>query len=228
MHLLAQLVDLFLHLDKHLDEVIRNYGSWTYGLFFIIVFCETGLVLTPILPGDSLLFAAGAIAAKGNLNIGLIYVLLIVAAMLGDNVNYWIGRYVGPKVFQKENSRLLKKAHLDRTQAFFDKYGGKTLIFARFVPIVRTFAPFVAGIGKMKYRTFLAYSVSASLLWVTVCTMSGYLLGNIPVVKKNFELAVLAIIFISVLPMAIELYQHRRKAGAPDAAPEAELAEVDK
>lgn len=211
MHFLAQIVDLFLHLDKHLDAVIQQYGSWTYGLFFLIVFCETGLVIMPILPGDSLLFAAGAIAAKGNLNIGLIFVLLLTAALLGDNVNYWIGRFAGPKVFQQDSGRLLNKKHLDKTQAFYDKYGGKTLIYARFIPIVRTFAPFVAGVGKMQYRRFLAFSVAASLLWVTLCTLSGYLLGNIPVVKKNFELAILAVIFISVIPMAVEYFRHRKQ-----------------
>lgn len=226
MHLLAQLADLFLHLDKHLDMVIQQYGLWTYALFFVIVFCETGLVVTPFLPGDSLLFAAGAIAAKGNLNITFIFFLLLSAALLGDNVNYWLGFFIGPRVFRKEDSRFLKRAHLDKTQAFYHKYGGKTLIMARFVPIVRTFAPFVAGIGRMKYMTFLAYSVSANLLWVTACTMSGFLLGNIPVVKKNFELAILAIIMISVLPMLIEVYRHRQQAqsaGDSETAPRASV-----
>ncbi|HEY9842947.1 MAG: DedA family protein [Candidatus Sericytochromatia bacterium] len=212
MHLLAQFVDLFLHLDKHLEVILQQYGNWIYALLFLIVFCETGLVVTPLLPGDSLLFAAGAFAAKGNLNIGLIFVLLISAALLGDNVNYWVGRSLGPKVFSKENSRIFKRAYLDKTQAFYDKYGGKTVIMARFIPIVRTFAPFVAGIGRMRYLNFLAYSVAGALLWVTVCTLSGFFLGNIPVVKKNFELAVLAIIGVSVLPMALEFYKHRKES----------------
>lgn len=225
MHFLAQFVDLFLHLDDHLKTVVQQHGAWTYALLFLIVFCETGVVILPILPGDSLLFAAGAIAALGDLNIAFIFVLLASAAFLGDNVNYWVGYNIGPRVFRLENHPIFKKAYLDKTQAFYDKYGGKTIIFARFVPIVRTFTPFVAGVGRMPYKTFLAYSIAATLLWVTVCTLSGYLLGNIPVVKDNFELAILAIIGVSVIPMAFEFIKHRKEKQA-DASPKPAEAEA--
>ncbi|PKL78083.1 MAG: hypothetical protein CVV27_03940, partial [Candidatus Melainabacteria bacterium HGW-Melainabacteria-1] len=187
MDFLAQFVSFFLHLDEHLKSVIQNYGGWTYAILFLIIFCETGLVVTPFLPGDSLLFAAGTFAALGDLNFGFLCLLLSVAAVLGDAVNYSIGHVVGPKVFHKEDSFFFKKAYLDKTQAFYDKYGGKTIILARFVPIVRTFAPFVAGIGRMKYREFFAYNVIGALLWVGICAGGGYLFGNIPIVQKNFE-----------------------------------------
>jgi membrane-associated protein len=208
------ILDFFLHLDKHFGQFIADHGSLIYGLLFVIIFCETGLVVTPFLPGDSLLFAAGTFAAKGNLNIGLIFVLLVCAALLGDNVNYWLGRTLGPKLFSKEDSRIFKRAYLDKTQSFYAKYGGKTIILARFAPIVRTFAPCVAGVGQMRYLTFLSYSVVGAVLWVAVCTMAGYWLGAIPIVKKHFELAILAIIAVSLVPMAIEVYKHRKYRSA--------------
>lgn len=213
--LLRYLVDLFLHLDDHLKVVIQNYGGWTYAILFLIIFCETGLVVTPFLPGDSLLFAAGTFAALGDLNFFFLLLLLTGAAILGDAANYWIGYLVGPKVFKKEDSLFFKQAYLDKTQAFYDKYGGKTIILARFVPIVRTFAPFVAGIGKMQYRTFFLYNVIGAILWVVACAGAGFLFGNIPFVQKNFEIAILAIIFVSVLPMAFEFIKHRRDTKSP-------------
>ncbi len=209
MELLSQFVDLFLHLDDHLKTVIQDYGTWTYVILFLIIFCETGLVVTPFLPGDSLLFAAGTFAAIGDLNMAFIFLLLSIAAILGDAVNYWIGFVAGPQVFRKEDSRFFKKAYLDKTQGFYEKYGGKTIILARFVPIVRTFAPFVAGVGRMKYRTFFIYNVVGALLWVGVCAGAGYIFGNIPIVKDNFEIAIMGVIFISILPMVFEFIKHR-------------------
>ncbi len=211
MELLSQFVDLFLHLDEHLANVIRDYGTITYAILFLIIFCETGLVITPFLPGDSLLFAAGTFAAIGDLNMSFIFLLLSGAAILGDAVNYWVGFIMGPKVFRKEKSLFFKQAYLDKTNAFYEKYGGKTIILARFVPIVRTFAPFVAGIGKMSYKTFFLYNVVGALLWVGVCSLAGYFFGQIPIIKENFELAVLGIIFISVLPMAYEFFKHTQE-----------------
>ncbi|MBI5764558.1 MAG: DedA family protein [Planctomycetes bacterium] len=209
MDLLHQAVDIFLHLDKHLDDVCRNYGTWTYAILLAIIFCETGLVVTPFLPGDSLLFAAGAMSAKGSLDPWLLFLLLSVAAVVGDGVNYAIGKFLGPKVLKNPNSRIFKKEYLDKTHAFYEKYGGKTIIIARFVPIVRTFAPFVAGVGTMSYSRFFAYNVIGGIAWVAICLFAGYFFGNLPFVKKNFELVILAIIFISVLPMAIEFYRAR-------------------
>jgi membrane-associated protein len=209
---LSFLVDLFLHLDKHLAEVIQAYGPWTYALLFTIVFLETGLVVTPLLPGDSLLFAAGSFAALGALELSLLFVLLAVAAILGDTLNYAIGHFLGPKVFHYERSRFFNPEHLKRTHAFYDKYGGKTIIIARFVPIVRTFAPFVAGIGAMSYPRFLTYNVLGGVLWVAVCLAAGYFFGNLPFVKKNFSVVILAIIFVSVLPAIVEYLRHRAEA----------------
>lgn len=207
MEYLKQLIDWVLHLDKHLGEVIRDYGTWTYLILFAIVFCETGLVVTPFLPGDSLLFAAGTLASSdetgGVINVHLLVFLLIVAAVVGDTVNYHVGYYVGPKVFTGK-SRFLKKEHLDRAHAFYEKYGAKAIVLARFVPIVRTFVPFVAGIGKMSYTTFITYNVIGGVVWVALLTYAGYLFGGHPVVKKNFSLVILAIIVISILPMVIE------------------------
>lgn len=208
MEFLSQFIDLFLHLDEHMANVIQNYGALTYAILFLIIFCETGLVVTPFLPGDSLLFAAGTFAAIGNLNMAFLFLLLTGAAILGDAVNYWIGFILGPKVFRKEKSLFFKQAYLDKTNAFYEKYGGKTIILARFVPIVRTFAPFVAGIGKMPYRTFFFYNVVGAILWVAICSLAGYFFGQIPVIKENFELAVLGIIFVSVLPMGFEFLKH--------------------
>jgi membrane-associated protein len=210
VELLTYFVDLFLHLDIHFQTVIQNYGGWTYVLLFIIIFCETGLVVTPILPGDSLLFAAGAFAALGSLNLAWLFGLLSAAAVLGDALNYTIGHFMGPKVFAQENSRVFKKEYLDRTHQFYEKYGGKTIIMARFVPIVRTFAPFVAGVGKMTYWRFASYNIVGGLLWIAVCLGAGYLFGNIPVVQKNFTLVLLAIIFISILPGLIEYLRQRQ------------------
>jgi membrane-associated protein len=211
MEILNKLIDLFLHLDRHLNEVITEYGPWTYLLLFLIVFCETGLVITPVLPGDSLLFAAGALAAISGspLNVGFLFVLLTVAAILGDTVNYWIGSSVGPKIFSKQNVRFLNREYLDRTHQFYEKYGGKTIIIARFIPIVRTFAPFVAGIGRMTYWRFLLYNVVGGIVWVAVCLFAGYWFGNIPIVKQNFSIVIIVIVFISVLPAIIEYVRHR-------------------
>ncbi len=199
-------IDFFLHIDKHLGDVIHDYGGWTYAILILVVFCETGLVVTPILPGDSLLFAAGTFAAIGQLNVHFLFLALSVAAILGDTVNYAVGHYLGPKVL---NSRwkLIKQEHLDRTKAFYEKYGAKTIILARFVPIVRTFAPFVAGVGVMNYGQFLLYNVVGGVAWVALCVYAGYFLANWSFVKENFSVAILAIIFVSVLPMAWEIFQ---------------------
>src|SRR5512143_2047996 len=209
MELVHWFVDFFLHLDKHLAEVIQAYGTWTYALLFAIVFLETGLVVTPFLPGDSLLFAAGSFAALGALDPGLLFLLLAVAAVVGDTVNYAIGAFLGPKVFHYPRSRFFNPEHVRRTHAFYEKYGGKTIIIARFVPIVRTFAPFVAGIGAMSYPRFLAYNVVGGVSWVALCLGAGYFFGNLPFVRKNFSLVLLAIIVISVLPALVEYLRHR-------------------
>lgn len=214
METLGYFVDLFLHLDKHLAEVVAQYGTATYSLLFGIIFCETGLVVTPILPGDSLLFAAGAIASSGQLNVLKLALLLTVAAVLGDTVNYHIGKYIGPKVFHDKNPRFFKREYLERTQRFYEKYGGKTIIFARFVPIVRTFAPFLAGIGVMRYPQFLAYNVIGGVVWVFSFVFGGFYFSEIPVVKKNFTLVILAIIVLSVMPAVIEFVRARREARA--------------
>ncbi len=224
MELIRWFVDLFVHLDRHLAEVIQSYGSWTYGLLFLIVFMETGLVVTPFLPGDSLLFAAGsfaAIEAAGGgrvLSLGALLALLSTAAIVGDNLNYAIGRYLGPKVFHYERSRFFNPEHLKKTHGFYEKYGVKTIIIARFVPIVRTFSPFVAGVGAMHYPRFLAYDVVGGITWVSVCVCSGYFFGNLPFVRKNFSLVVLAIIVISVLPAVVEYLRHRAEAKRAKAA----------
>jgi len=210
MDLLKQLVDLFLHLDTHLSQVIAQYGTWTYVILFVIVFCETGLVITPFLPGDSLLFAAGTFAALGELDLWLMMLLLTVAAILGDTVNYWVGATIGPRAFSG-NVKFLKRAHLERTQAFYERHGGKTIILARFVPIVRTFAPFVAGVGTMSYGRFLLYNVTGALLWVGLLVPAGYFFGNIPVVRQNFTLVILAIVALSVLPVVVEAVRARRR-----------------
>jgi len=209
MELLKTLLDIFLHIDKHLSELIQNYGLWTYLILFTIIFLETGLVVTPFLPGDSLLFAAGTFAALGALDLMWLFVLLSIAAIVGDTVNYWIGAYVGPKVFHKEKVRFLNKEYLDRTHQFYEKYGGKTIIIARFVPIIRTFAPFVAGIGSMTYWRFISYNVIGGIAWIVLCTLAGYFFGNLPIVKENFSLVILAIIIISILPGVIEYMRHR-------------------
>lgn len=211
---LVHAFNILLHLDKYLGAVIQDYGAWTYLILFLIIFCETGLVVTPILPGDSLLFAIGTFCGLGYLDLYLTLGLLSAAAILGDTVNYGVGKYIGPRVFHYENSRIFKKEYLQKTHAFYEKYGGKTIIIARFVPIVRTFAPFVAGVGAMTYGKFLAYNVAGGLLWVFLVTLAGYFFGNIPVVKSNFTLVILVIIFLSVLPGLVEYIRHRRAAKA--------------
>jgi len=211
MEFIKSVVDFVLHLDVHLSELIQAYGLWTYLILFVVIFCETGLVVTPFLPGDSLIFAAGAFAARGDLNVVVLFLLLAAAAVLGDTVNYWVGKIIGPKVFQKENSRIFKKQYLDRTHQFYEKYGAETIIIARFVPIVRTFAPFVAGIGRMTYVRFLSYNVIGGVAWVALFSFGGYFFGNIPFVKKNFSLVIIAIILISLVPVVYEFFKHRKK-----------------
>ena len=209
---MQQLVDIFLHLDVHLAELVGRYGVWVYGLLSAIIFAETGLVVTPFLPGDSLLFAAGALAATGALDLRLLFLLLAGAAILGNTVNYSIGRFVGPRVFRGETThRLLNRQHLDRAHAFFEKYGGMAVVLTRFVPIIRTFVPFVAGAGAMRYPTFALYNVAGGLLWVGICLGAGYLFGNVPVVKNNFSLVALGIVAVSMIPMLVEWMKHKRK-----------------
>lgn len=216
MELIKDFIDFILHLDAHLVELISRYGTFSYAILFAIIFCETGLVVTPFLPGDSLLFAIGALAAAtGELNVYTAAALLMLAAILGDSTNYWIGYFLGPKVFRSESSRWFNRAHLERTNAFYEKYGVKTVIIARFMPIIRTFAPFVAGIGRMPYPRFLFFSVLGSILWIGLFITAGYQFGNIPVVKRNFTLVVMAIIFISILPALIEALKARRERKQP-------------
>jgi membrane-associated protein len=204
MEFITMLISFVMHIDVHLGELLRDYGVWTYLILFIIIFIETGLVATPFLPGDSMLFMAGAFAAIGALNVWWLLILLTFSAIAGDTANYWIGHYVGPKIFQKEKVRFLNKKHLERAHQFYEKYGGKTIIIARFVPIVRTFAPFVAGIGSMTYWKFISYNVIGGIAWVAICLFMGFFFGNLPVVKENFSLVIFAIIIISVLPGVIE------------------------
>lgn len=203
--MLASLIDFILHIDQHLIELTQTYGLWIYAILFLIVFCETGLVVTPFLPGDSLLFAAGAVAALGGMNVHMAAALLLAAAVIGDAANFAIGKYFGEKLFAKPDSRVFKREYLDKTHAFYEKYGGKTIILARFVPIVRTFAPFVAGMGDMHYGRFIRYNVIGALMWVGLLTYAGYFFGELPAVKNNFGLVVIGIIAVSVLPMAVEI-----------------------
>lgn len=214
MELIRFVVDFILHIDVHLAELVAQYGVWVYAILFLILFCETGLVVTPFLPGDSLLFVAGALAAlPGNdLNVHTMVALMVVAAILGDAVNYTIGRLFGDKLFSNPNSKIFRRSYLDKTHAFYERHGGKTIILARFVPIVRTFAPFVAGMGKMSYRHFAFYNIAGGLLWVLLFTYAGYLFGNFPVVQENLKLLIVAIILLSVLPGVIEVVRHRRAA----------------
>ncbi|MCC6346523.1 MAG: DedA family protein [Nitrospirales bacterium] len=212
MDLIVSFIDIFMHLDKHLSAIIQEYGTVTYLILFLIIFCETGLVVTPFLPGDSLLFAAGTFAALGSLDPFWLFVLLSIAAVAGDTVNYWIGNFLGSKVFQYENSRFFRKEHLQRTHLFYEKYGGKTIIIARFVPILRTFAPFVAGVGSMAYGRFLSYNVIGGIAWIGLCVFAGYFFGALPVVRNNFTLVILAIILISLLPGIVEVLRHRSSA----------------
>ncbi len=212
MEFLAGFLDLVLNLDSHLQGLIASYGVWIYAILFLVIFCETGLVVTPFLPGDSLLFVAGTLAAAGSLYVHELFLVLAAASFLGDNTNYWIGRYAGPRVFAREGSRLLNPGHLARTQRFYDKYGAKTIFFARFIPIVRTFAPFVAGMGRMRYPRFLFFSFSGSIAWTGSLTYAGYFFGNVPVVKQNLTLAILAIVLLSIMPGVVEYLRHRSRS----------------
>lgn len=212
MEIINTIIDFILHIDQYLNEIIQNYGAWTYALLFLIIFMETGFVVTPFLPGDSLLFAAGTFAAMGSLNVWLLWLVCFVAAVLGDTVNYWIGHKIGPRAFESD-SRFLKKEYLERTQRFYDKHGGKTIVLARFVPIVRTFAPFVAGVGTMKYPRFITYNLIGGFLWTGIFIWLGYFFGNIPFVQENFELVIVAIVLVSVVPMAIEYVRNKARKG---------------
>jgi membrane-associated protein len=218
---LAAFVDLIVHLDEHLLWVAQNYGAWIYAVLFLIVFCETGLVVTPFLPGDSLLFVAGTIAGAGEMNVHLMAGLLVLAAVLGDSVNYAIGHYLGPRVFRYEDSWFFRRAYVERTHAFFERHGGKTIVLARFLPIVRTYAPFVAGIGRMEYGRFLLFNLTGALLWVVLLTYAGYVFGNVPVIKDNLTLVILGIILLSISPGIIEVARQRAAARARrrDSAP---------
>ena len=211
--LIRKLIDFILHIDRHLAEIIANYGLWTYAIIFLIIFAETGFVVTPFLPGDSLLFAAGAFCAKSEtgLNVHVMAFILFVAATIGDTLNYWIGSKFGPAVFKREDSIFLRRKHLDRAHAFFEKYGGRAIILARFVPIVRTFVPFVAGVGKMTYLRFLAFNIIGAFVWIYFFTYAGFIFGNQPFVQKNFKLVILAIIFLSVVPIVYELWRGWRE-----------------
>ena len=215
MEVIKFLIDFILHMDVYLNDIISDYGAWTYGILFLVIFMETGFVVTPFLPGDSLLFAAGTFAALGALNPIYLFLLLVVAAIIGDTINYSIGAYIGPKAFSGE-IKFLKKEHLDKTQTFYEKHGGKTIILARFIPIIRTFAPFVAGIGTMKYSQFILYNVIGGISWVAIFISLGYFFGNISFVQKNFELVIFAIIFISFLPPIFEVIKSRRESKTND------------
>ncbi|HEX9895848.1 MAG TPA: DedA family protein [Gemmatimonadales bacterium] len=216
MELIGTLIDFILHIDQHLQEIIGQYGALTYLILFLIVFCETGLVVMPLLPGDSLLFAAGTFAALGSLNLWLLILLLCTAAIAGDTVNYWIGRWIGPRAFSGR-LRWLRQDYLRRTEEFYLRHGGKTIVLARFIPIIRTFAPFVAGVGRMNYTRFITYNVAGGILWVVLFTLGGYLFGNLPAVRENFSLVVLAIIGVSMLPLVTEWLKARKRARTPAA-----------
>lgn len=218
MELLTTFVDLMLHLDTHLAALVVQYGAWVYAILFAIVFCETGLVVTPFLPGDSLLFVAGALAAAGGMQIGLLIVLLVIAAVLGDAVNYGVGAWFGPKVFRWEGSRFFNRSAFDRTHAFYERHGGKTVIIARFMPLIRTFAPFVAGVARMRYARFAMFNVSGALLWVVSLTLAGYWFGNLPWVKQNLTLVIVAIIAISLAPVAVAWVKSKVSGASNQAA----------
>lgn len=216
MDLVQQFIHFFTHLPEHLEGFIRDYGAWTYAILFAIVFAETGLVFLPFLPGDSLLFAVGALSARGSFDVWLVSLVLFAAAVIGDAVNYHIGKFLGPRMARGQRVRLIKQKHLDRTHEFFEKYGGKTIILARFVPIVRTFAPFVAGMGAMSYGKFVLYNIAGAGAWVVVCVGAGYFFGNFEIVKNNFELVIVGIIVVSCIPMAVEVLLARRRAASRD------------
>ena len=209
MEYLREFINFFLHIDTHLEPLLTQYGGWVYLILFVIIFCETGLVVTPFLPGDSLLFVAGTLAGAGSMNVHLLVVLLIAAAVLGDSVNYAIGRWLGPRVFRRDDSWFFKRAYIERTHAYFDKYGGRTIVIARFIPIIRTYAPFVAGIGRMDYSRFLMFNVGGAVLWVGLITYAGYLFGNVPIVKNNLTVVILGIIVLSISPGIVEYLRHR-------------------
>ncbi|GFN45591.1 MULTISPECIES: DedA family protein [Candidatus Regiella] len=212
MDIIVFIIDFILHIDVHLAELVAQYGVWVYGILFLILFCETGLVVTPFLPGDSLLFAAGALATlpSNDLNVHLMVALMLIAAITGDALNYTLGRRFGKKLFQDPTSKIFRQVYLDKTHLFYEKYGAKTIILARFAPIIRTFAPFIAGMGKMSYRHFTAYNVIGALVWVMSFTYAGYLFGNLPIVQKNLKLFIVMIIILSILPAILEIYRHRR------------------
>lgn len=212
MELIRTAADFILHFDDHLTAIIQQYGVYTYIFLFLIVFLETGLVVTPFLPGDSLLFVAGTLASRGAFEIWTLVILLCIAAILGDTVNYFIGKAIGPRVFARENSRLFKREYLEKTRKFYEKYGGKTIILARFIPIIRTFAPFVAGVGAMHYPQFIVYNIVGGVAWVSVFTLSGYFFGNLPFIQENFHTAVIVIIILSIVPAVIEVIKHRRES----------------
>ncbi len=215
MELLTQFIDIILHLDRHLNWLIQNYENWIYLILFLIIFCETGLVITPFLPGDSLLFVAGTIAASGAMDVQFLVILLMLAAFSGDNTNYWIGRYLGPRIFTRTDSRILNRKHLEKTNRFYEKHGGKTIIFARFLPIFRTYVPFVAGIGRMVYTRFMTYSAIGSFFWINSFIFGGYFFGNVPIVKNNLSFFILGIVLISVIPGVIQFTRNwleKRKA----------------
>lgn len=212
MELLSGFLDIVLHLDAHLLALVQEYGVWVYAILFVIIFAETGLVVAPFLPGDSLLFVTGALCGMGSLELQILMPLLIIAAFSGDNTNYWVGRLLGLRLLNHANQKLIKHEHLEKTHQFFDKHGGKTIIFARFLPIIRTFAPFVAGIGTMNYRSFVMFSALGSVAWIGSLTIAGYFFGNIPIIKNNLTLMILAIIVISFIPAILEFIKHRRQA----------------
>ena len=209
MDIISQFFDFLLHIDKHLGEIILQYRTWSYLILFFIIFAETGFVFTPFLPGDSLIFAAGTFAAIGSFNLGILFCVLAAASICGDTTNYWIGNFIGPKIFQKEKVRFFKKEYLARTHRFYEKHGGKTIILAKFVPIIRTFAPFVAGIGSMTYRRFVMFNITAAIIWVGTFVSFGYFFGNLPFVKNNFSVVILVIILISMMPGIIGYIRHK-------------------
>jgi membrane-associated protein len=214
VELVTAFIDIVLHLDVHLQRLVTDYGTWIYLLLFLIIFCETGLVVTPFLPGDSLLFVAGAVAAGGGMHVHALFAVLAIASFSGDNTNYWIGRFAGPRIFRREGSLLFNPAHLVRTQQFYAKYGGKTVLIARFVPIVRTFAPFVAGMGRMRYPRFVGYAFAGAILWIGSLVYAGYFFGNLPFVRNNLSLVIIGIVLISIMPGIVEFARGRRRATA--------------
>lgn len=211
MEIISGFFDLLAHLDQHLLSLLQNYGGWVYLILFLIIFCETGLVVAPFLPGDSLLFVTGTLAATGALNVQGVAVLLMAASFSGDNTNYWIGRYLGPKVLRKEQSRFFNRSYLEKTRRFYEKHGGKTILVARFIPVIRTFAPFVAGIGRMRYLRFVLYSLGGSVFWISFFVFGGFYFGNVPLVKQNLTAFIFLIIFVSILPGVVEYLRSRAR-----------------